>query len=104
VPCRAEHPLISRIAGDWPVFGINYKDTAADAAAWLDELGDPYRAIGADSEGRTGIDFGVYGMPETFVVDGDGIIRYRLASPLTDSEWQNTLLPLLRALTTENAP
>ena len=98
VPCRAEHPLVTRIAADWPVYGINYKDSAGDATAWLAELGDPYRAIGADLEGRTGIEFGVYGMPETYVIDGNGIIRYRLAGPLSDAEWNRTLLPLLQSL------
>jgi len=100
IPCRIEHPLITRLARDHgiPIYGIAYKDEAADAIGWLDELGDPYRAIGYDRDGRVAIDWGVYGVPETYVIDGQGVIRYRIAAPLTPMEVEETLLPLIRSL------
>ena len=73
VPCRAEHPLLMALAERGvTIYGINYKDPPEQASAWLDELGDPFARIGADRDGRVGIDWGVYGVPETFVVDGAG--------------------------------
>ena len=96
VPCRAEHPQLEALAQDVPVMGINYKDQPAAALAFLDELGDPFAAIGAD-EGRTGLDWGLYGVPETFVVDGDGIVRLRFAGPITVSVMSDTILPALAA-------
>jgi cytochrome c biogenesis protein CcmG/thiol:disulfide interchange protein DsbE len=82
-PCRAEHPQLMALAGRGvPLHGINYKDERAAATAFLDELGDPYDLIGADDTGRTGIDFGVYGVPETFVIDGEGIVVYRHVGPI----------------------
>ncbi len=100
VPCRAEHPLITELArsGVVPVYGINYKDKAPDALAWLAELGDPYTKIGADSDGRVAIEFGAYGVPETYVVGTDGTIVYRVVGPLTRATLDTTLLPLLRNL------
>src|SRR5690606_31954220 len=85
VPCLAEHPILMRLSRDEGVrvVGINYKDAAADAEAWLGRHGDPYAAIGRDADGRTGIDFGVYGVPETFIIDADGRIRFRYPGPLT---------------------
>src|SRR3972149_4821977 len=72
VPCKAEHPLLLRLqdSGVAPLYGINYKDKTEDAVRWLTELGDPYARIGVDADGRVGIDFGVYGVPETYVVGG----------------------------------
>ena len=99
LPCRVEHPILtelSRTSGA-PVFGINYKDKPTDAAKWLRDLGDPYTAVGADRDGRVAIDWGVYGVPETFVVDGKGVIRYRYAGPLTEDVVERELLPALRA-------
>ncbi len=98
VPCRAEHPLITELAGVVPVYGINYKDKAPDALAWLKELGDPYTKIGADSDGRGAIEFGAYGIPETFVVGADGTIVYRVVGVITRATMDQTLLPLIRDL------
>jgi cytochrome c biogenesis protein CcmG/thiol:disulfide interchange protein DsbE len=100
VACREEHPLLLRIKeeGLVPVHGLNYKDVSEDAAAWLDELGDPYTRTGMDQNGRVGIDWGVYGVPETFVVDGEGRIRYKQVGPITPEAWEATILPLIRDL------
>jgi len=100
IPCRIEHPLFMRLAeeGEVPIFGINYKDAPADAQRWLAELGDPYTRIGADRAGRAGIEWGVYGVPETFVVDGTGTIRFKQIGPLTAEVLEKTILPLVREL------
>jgi cytochrome c biogenesis protein CcmG/thiol:disulfide interchange protein DsbE len=99
VPCRAEHPLLMALAERGvTIYGINYKDPPEQAAAWLDELGDPFARIGADRDGRVGIDWGVYGVPETFVVDGEGRIRHRFVGPLQPRDVDRTLLPLLAEL------
>ena len=100
IPCRIEHPLFMRLAeeGEVPIFGINYKDAPADAQRWLAELGDPYARIGADRDGRAGIEWGVYGVPETFVVDGTGTIRFKQIGPLTAEVLEQTILPLVREL------
>lgn len=100
-PCRAEHPLIKSLR-DVPgirVIGITFKDAPADSEKYLAELGDPYQAIGMDNEGRAGIEFGLSGVPETYVVDKDGIIRYRLAQPLDPGRLEKELKPLLADLT-----
>lgn len=97
VPCRVEHPQLETLAETVPVYGVNYKDTPADALAFLEELGNPYAAIGADGTARTGLDWGVYGLPETFVVDGDGIITYRFVGPVTAAVVRDTLLPEIAA-------
>ena len=100
VPCRAEHPVVSRLAREAgiKVHAINYKDKPEEALAWLRRLGDPYSRIGADRDGRVAIEWGVYGVPETFVVDGEGVIRYRYPGPLGPDEVEQTLLPLIRKL------
>lgn len=100
VPCRAEHPIITRLAEEEGVIvhGINYKDQPADAKAFLDQLGDPFRYIGQDRDGRVGIEWGVYGVPETFVIDRDGRIRYRHVGPMMPRDIERTILPLLREL------
>ena len=100
VPCRAEHPVINRLAdmGVADVYGLNYKDKPEQALAWLRSLGDNYTAVGADVTGRVGIDWGVYGVPETFVVDGAGTIRYKHVGPLTDDMVRTKILPLIEAL------
>ncbi|WP_421725951.1 DsbE family thiol:disulfide interchange protein [Bauldia sp.] len=84
-PCRLEHPQIVALGKDdrIRVVGINYKDQPRNAVAFLEELGNPYAAIGVDPRGRTGIDWGVYGIPETFLVDRDGVIRYKHIGPIT---------------------
>jgi cytochrome c biogenesis protein CcmG/thiol:disulfide interchange protein DsbE len=99
VPCRVEHPLLVALAEEGvPIYGINYKDPADKANEWLGELGDPYRAIGADSQGRIAIDWGVYGVPETFVVDPQGRIRHRHVGPLQPRDVEDTIKPLLAEL------
>lgn len=99
VPCRIEHPVINRLAEQGVVVhGINYKDRPEDAKAWLAELGDPFRRVGADRDGRVGIDWGVYGVPETFVVDREGRIVHRHVGPLQPRDVERTILPLLEKL------
>jgi cytochrome c biogenesis protein CcmG/thiol:disulfide interchange protein DsbE len=100
VPCRAEHPLWMRVAeqDDIRLVAINYKDRKSDALAWLDDLGDPYSRIGQDVQGRAGIDWGVYGVPETFIIDAGGSIRYKHVGPVMDADWEETLAPLIRSL------
>lgn len=94
-PCRAEHPLLMEqaILGDAQIFGINYKDAPDQGVAFLDELGNPYKAVNADRRGRASIDWGVFGVPETYVVDGDGIVTFRYAGPLTRSLFQSLIQP-----------
>ena len=98
--CRLEHPLLNRIneQGIVPVYGINYKDMPEDAKAWLDRLGDPYARSGADFPGRTGIDWGVYGLPETFIVDRQSRIVYRHIGAISPSDLENCLLPVVEKL------
>ena len=100
VPCRVEHPILMRLASEKRValYGINYKDAAPDARAWLKSLGNPYSAIGYDFSGRVGIDWGVYGVPETFLIDRDGRIRYKQVGPITAQVLQDTILPLVARL------
>jgi cytochrome c biogenesis protein CcmG/thiol:disulfide interchange protein DsbE len=105
VPCRAEHPLLLALAERGVVInGINYKDPAEQAAAWLAELGNPFARIGADRDGRVAIDFGVYGVPETFVIDREGRIRHRHVGPLRARDVEDTLLPLIEQLAREPDP
>ena len=98
-PCRIEHPILMRLNREGvPVFGINYKDKPEDAKAFLEELGNPYRAIGADRTGRIAIDWGVYGYPETFIVDAAGRIRYRHVGPILPRDLDDTIYPILKKL------
>ena len=101
LPCRAEHPLLDKIAKERGirVVGIAYKDTPEDARRYLDELGNPYAMIGTDESGRTGIEFGLTGVPETYVIDREGIVRYRLAGPITPQNFEDQLLPAIQAVT-----
>lgn len=101
--CRDEHPLWMEIARNrtLPIHGLNYKDQPADAASWLDQLGDPYTRTGADIDGRVGIDWGVYGVPETFIVDKNGIIRHKIIGAITREKVDQELLPLVRRLQAE---
>ena len=103
VACRDEHPLFLDLdrEGIVPIHGINYKDAPEDAAAWLDALGDPYTRIGADLDGRVGLDWGVYGVPETFVVGRDGHIAYKHIGPVTPRVLDEIILPLVRALSAD---
>lgn len=100
VTCRDEHPLLLQYArsGALPIYGLNYKDKREDALAWLGELGDPYVLSVSDMDGRVGIDYGVYGAPETYLIDRDGIIRFKQVGPVTPDIWQGTILPLANQL------
>jgi DsbE subfamily thiol:disulfide oxidoreductase len=100
LPCKAEHPLLFQLAKDYgvPVYGIAFKDRPADTAAYIKELGSPYAKIGLDENGRTGLDFGLMGVPETFVVDKTGVIRYRIAMPLDPDRIRDEIGPLLKKL------
>ncbi|SHF77848.1 cytochrome c biogenesis protein CcmG, thiol:disulfide interchange protein DsbE [Loktanella atrilutea] len=102
VPCRAEHPVFMAFSktGEVPLYGINYKDPPEQARAWLDELGDPYARIGADRDGRAGIEWGVYGVPETYIVAADGTIAYRHVGPVSQAILNDTLLPIVQRLKT----
>lgn len=99
VPCRIEHPLLERLAKDegLRLYGVSHRDKAADALRFLKELGNPYHRVGADP-GRGAIDWGVYGLPETFIVDGAGKIRYHHRGPLTEKLLQIEFLPIIEAL------
>jgi cytochrome c biogenesis protein CcmG/thiol:disulfide interchange protein DsbE len=100
VPCRDEHPLFTDLQkrGIVPIHGINYKDKPDDAARWLAELGDPYTRTGADLDGRASIEWGVYGVPETFIIDREGRIAYKHIGPVTPRIMTEKLLPLIERL------
>ena len=96
-PCIIEHPQLMRLAREGvAVYGINYKDRVAEAGAFLRRHGNPYRRLGRDEPGRTAIDWGVYGVPETYLLDRQGMIRWRWAGPITTDTLENELRPLLR--------
>jgi cytochrome c biogenesis protein CcmG/thiol:disulfide interchange protein DsbE len=97
VPCVVEHPQLMRLSREGvPVLGINYKDRAADAAAFLQRHGNPFRRLAADEPGRTAIDWGVYGVPETYLIDREGRVQWRFAGPITPDVLDRDLRPLLR--------
>ncbi len=103
VPCRDEHPVLMAIAGDAALkaqgvrlVGLAYKDSPKNVRELLDGLGNPYATIGADPKGRAAIDFGVYGVPETYVIKGDGTVAYRFVGPLSDESFTATLLPEIK--------
>jgi cytochrome c biogenesis protein CcmG/thiol:disulfide interchange protein DsbE len=98
--CREEHPVFMQMKADGivPIHGINYKDQPDDAARWLNTMGDPYTRTGADTSGRTAIDWGVYGVPETFVITKNGQIAYKHIGAVTPKVLDNTILPLIRRL------
>jgi cytochrome c biogenesis protein CcmG, thiol:disulfide interchange protein DsbE len=100
LPCRAEHPLLDKIAKEHgiAVIGVAYKDKAEDARRYLAELGDPYAMTGLDESGRAGIEFGLTGVPETYVIDRDGIVRYRLAGPIAPDNLEDQLAPAIQAV------
>jgi cytochrome c biogenesis protein CcmG, thiol:disulfide interchange protein DsbE len=100
VACRQEHPFLNELARNKtvPIIGLNYKDKREDALGWLGSLGNPYELSLADNDGRLGIDLGVYGVPETFVIDKQGIIRYKQIGPITPEVWEQKLAPLIREL------
>lgn len=94
--CRVEHPLLMRLASEGvEIVGIDYKDTDADGAAWLARHGNPYRSVIADAKGSAGLDWGVYGVPETFVLDAQGVIVYKQIGPMTEQAWKERIQPLL---------
>lgn len=100
VSCRAEHVVITRLAemNLSPIVGLNYKDQPADAKRWLRQLGDPYAVSLMDSDGRVGIDWGVYGVPETFVIGKDGLIKYKHIGPVTNESLEADIIPVLKQL------
>jgi len=100
VACRDEHPLLVQLAnsGVVPIYGLNYKDERATAIQWLKRYGDPYAISIVDPDGKVGIDYGVYGVPETYVIDKKGIIRHKQIGPVTVDSLQKTILPLILEL------
>jgi cytochrome c biogenesis protein CcmG, thiol:disulfide interchange protein DsbE len=98
--CREEHPLLVALARQQvvPILGLNYKDQRPDALGWLQRWGNPYERSLSDVDGRVGIDYGVYGVPETFVIDRQGVIRFKQIGPLTDEVLRRQILPLVREL------
>lgn len=100
ITCRDEHPLLLEYARSKavPIYGLNYKDKREDALSWLGELGDPYVLSVSDLDGRVGIDYGVYGAPETYLIDRNGVIRFKQIGPVTTDIWQEKILPLVKDL------
>ncbi|MFN7087349.1 MAG: DsbE family thiol:disulfide interchange protein [Burkholderiales bacterium] len=100
VSCRAEHPVLLDLARSnvVPIYGLNYKDERKDGIAWLQSLGDPYRLSAYDINGRVGIDYGVYGVPETYVIDKRGVIRHKQIGPVTPEILKQKILPLINEL------
>jgi cytochrome c biogenesis protein CcmG, thiol:disulfide interchange protein DsbE len=98
-PCVEEHPLLVRLAAsrDLKLYGVNYKDQAANARRFLGRYGNPFAAVGVDANGRAAIEWGVYGMPETFVVDGRGVVTYKHVGPLTPASLATQLVPAIEA-------
>ncbi|PIV77739.1 MAG: DsbE family thiol:disulfide interchange protein [Rhodobacteraceae bacterium CG17_big_fil_post_rev_8_21_14_2_50_63_15] len=97
-PCRVEHPNLAQLAADGvTIYGVNYKDKPDNALGFLKELGNPYTALGADAEGRMALNWGVYGVPETYVIDGKGNIVLRFAGPITQRVLDSTILPAIAA-------
>lgn len=96
-PCLQEHPLLMRLAREQQVLllGINYKDTPEDASRWLARHGNPFGVVAQDLDGRAGLDWGVYGVPETFVLDARGVILHKHIGPLTETAWREQIQPLL---------
>ena len=100
VSCRVEHPLLVEMSRQKlvPIVGLNYKDKREEGVQWLAKFGNPYTLSAYDVEGKVGIDYGVYGVPETFVIDKAGVIRYKQIGPITQEALDKTILPLLRKL------
>lgn len=100
-PCRAEHPNLLKLQDEgWTIIGVNKSDEPANAKAFLGELGNPYTAISADQSGRQSIEWGVYGLPETFLIDANGRIRLRHPGPVTARVWESRFVPIIEALKT----
>jgi cytochrome c biogenesis protein CcmG, thiol:disulfide interchange protein DsbE len=100
VSCREEHPVLVELAkkGTIPIYGLNWKDKREDALGWLERYGDPYIVSGVDRDGRVAIDFGVYGAPETYLVDRQGVIRFKQTGPLTWQIIEQKIMPLVAKL------
>ncbi|HWH38379.1 MAG TPA: DsbE family thiol:disulfide interchange protein [Usitatibacter sp.] len=100
VSCRVEHPLLVEMSKQHvvPIVGLNYKDKRDDGKQWLAKLGNPYAVSAFDVDGLVGIDYGVYGVPETFVIDRQGVIRYKQIGPITPEALEKTILPLVKKL------
>ena len=100
IACRDEHPMLLELERQRaiPIYGLNYKDMPQDALGWLRELGDPYTLNVSDLDGRVGIDYGVYGAPETFLIDREGIIRFKQVGPITPAIWEKEFLPRIKEL------
>ena len=100
VSCREEHPVLVALAkrGVMPILGLNYKDKGDEATAWLKQFGNPYELSVVDADGRIGIDYGVYGVPETYLIDAEGVIRYKQIGPLTAAILEQKILPLAMSL------
>jgi cytochrome c biogenesis protein CcmG, thiol:disulfide interchange protein DsbE len=100
VSCREEHPVLVELSkrAVMPILGLNYKDNSDDATAWLKQFGNPYELSVVDADGRIGIDYGVYGVPETYLIDAEGVIRYKQIGPITPAVLEQKILPLARAL------
>ena len=99
-PCLVEHPVVTQVSrsGMAPVVGLNYKDKREDALPWLKRNGDPFQLIAFDANGRIGIDYGVYGVPETYIIDRQGVIRYKHIGPITADVVKKEMEPLVRKL------
>jgi len=104
VACRQEHPLLVQMArrGDVPIYGLNYKDAPTQARQWLKQHGDPYVLSAVDYQGNVGIDYGVYGVPETFVIDKRGIIRHKVIGPISFNVLNECVMPLVKVLEQED--
>ena len=100
VSCREEHPLLVELSKKsvLPILGLNYKDKGDDATAWLKQFGNPYDLSVVDADGRIGIDYGVYGVPETYLIDTEGVIRFKQIGPITPAVLEEKILPLAKAL------
>ena len=98
--CRDEHPILMDLAGKGivPIYGLDYKDNSMQALVLLRQMGNPYQVTAFDADGKVGIDYGVYGVPETYVIDRLGIIRYKLVGPVTQELLDNKILPLVKEL------
>lgn len=101
--CKDEHPLLVELSKTnfVPIIGLDYKDTNADAQQWLDQAGNPYMANAVDANGRVGIDYGVYGVPETYVIDKAGMIAYKQIGPITEEALRDKIIPLVKKLQTQ---
>lgn len=100
VACREEHPVLMELAREshLELYGLDYKDTETEAQNWLKDGGNPYKAVAVDADGNVGIDYGVYGVPETYVIDRTGMIRFKQTGPITREVWEQKIAPLMKTL------